>query len=59
MRSEGRDLILAGGRDRGTVYAVYSFLEDVVGCRWWTESASFIPRMPDLSIPALRVRYVP
>ena len=33
VRSVGRDLILAGGGTRGTIYAVYTFLEDVVGCR--------------------------
>ncbi|NSW55168.1 MAG: DUF4838 domain-containing protein [Armatimonadetes bacterium] len=42
-------LVLAGGRPRGTLYAVYSFLEDVVGCRWWTSTASTIPNMPTLT----------
>jgi len=32
--TQGEDLILAGGVPRGTLYAVYDFLEDVVGCRW-------------------------
>ncbi len=32
------NLILTGGkekRDRGIIYAVYHFLEDIVGVRWW------------------------
>lgn len=33
MKTVGRDLILAGGKPRGTVYAVYTFLQDIVGCR--------------------------
>ena len=35
-------LILTGGpgAPRGTLYAVYTFLEDMVGCRWWTPRRS-------------------
>ncbi len=36
IRTIGDDLILAGGRPRGTLYAVYTFLEDRLGCRWWS-----------------------
>jgi len=55
-------LILTGGAgaSRGTLYAVYTFLEDHVGCRWWSRSESSIPGKPTLSIPAgLDIRYVP
>ena len=34
IRTVGDDLILTGGRPRGTMYAVYEFLEDYVGCHW-------------------------
>jgi hypothetical protein len=34
IRTVGDDLVLAGGRPRGTMYAVYEFLEDHVGCHW-------------------------
>ncbi len=59
VRTVGSDLILAGGRPRGTVYAVYSFLEDVVGCRWWSPTVSAIPRKPNLEIAGLDMTYVP
>src|SRR5687768_4332445 len=36
MRSKGNRLLLAGGRPRGTLYAVYRFLETRCGVRWWT-----------------------
>ena len=52
-------LILAGGDPRGTLYAVYTFLEDHVGCRWWTASASFVPSKPQLRSGDLDVQYVP
>ncbi len=59
IKTVGRDLILAGGTPRGTLYAVYSFLEDQLGCRWWTSQVSTIPRHPTLKIGSLDVRYVP
>ena len=59
LRTVGQDLLLAGGRPRGTLYAVYTFLEDVIGCRWWTPTASTIPHHDTLAIGELNVRYVP
>ena len=59
IRTVGRNLLLAGGRPRGTLYAVYTFLEDVVGCRWWTSRESTIPRRPTLTVPPQNIRYVP
>ncbi|HID23645.1 MAG TPA: DUF4838 domain-containing protein, partial [Planctomycetaceae bacterium] len=59
MKTVGRDVILAGRPPRGTLYAVYTFLEDVVGCRWWTSSESFVPRKTTLTIPELDVKYAP
>lgn len=59
IRTVGDALVLAGPRPRGTLYAVYTFLEDQVGCRWWTPTESTIPRKPSLSIPSLAVTYAP
>lgn len=52
-------LILAGGRPRGTLYAVYTFLEDTVGVRWWTSSESTIPKLDTLRVPDLDIAYAP
>ncbi len=59
MKTAGPNLILAGGKPRGTLYAVYTFLEDSVGCRWWTSSESSIPQKRTLTIPPLSTVYVP
>jgi hypothetical protein len=59
IRRVGDTLLLAGRPPRGSLYAVYTFLEDVVGCRWWTSTESFVPRRPTLELPALDVTYVP
>ncbi|NLC57966.1 MAG: DUF4838 domain-containing protein [Armatimonadetes bacterium] len=59
LETRGRHLVLAGDRPRGTLYAVYTFLEDVVGCRWWSSKASTIPRKRTLVVPELHRRYIP
>ncbi len=59
IRTVGDSLILAGGRPRGTLYAVYTFLEDQVGCRWWSSTESTIPRKPTIVIEEMNIRYVP
>lgn len=57
LATKGNDLYLAGGGPRGTLYAVYTFLEDVVGCRWWTRTASSMPHRPTLTVGSLATRY--
>jgi len=59
IRTIGNDLILAGGEPRGTLYAVYTFLEDHLGCRWWSSKVSKIPKKPTIKVGKLNVRYVP
>ncbi len=53
IRTCGPHLVLAGHATRGDLYAVYTFLEDVVGCRWWTSTESYIPKRPTLRIEPL------
>jgi hypothetical protein len=59
LKTCGNALVLAGGRPRGSLYAVYEFLEEHVGCRWWTSTESTIPSKPTLSIGAIDRVYVP
>jgi hypothetical protein len=59
IRTVGNTLILAGGRPRGTLYAVYTFLEDYIGCRWWTKDSSFIPAKKNLMLGNINKVYVP
>ena len=59
VKTVGKDLVLAGQGTRGTLNAVYTFLEDTVGCRWWTSTESFFPKKPTLVIPQLDVVYAP
>lgn len=43
IRSFGRDLVLNGGGSRGALYAVYHFLEDACGVRFWSETEIDVP----------------
>ncbi len=42
--SVGGDIYIYGGKDIGTLYGVYTFLENEMGCRWYTKSFSYVPR---------------
>ncbi len=53
IRTVRNDLILVGGRPRGTLYAAYRFLEDVVGVRWWSPFEEHVPKRPTLEVGAL------
>ncbi len=59
LKTVGQNLILTGHPQRGALYAVYTYLEDTVGVRWWTSAETFIPRTPTLPLPVLDVRYAP
>ncbi|MBI4908091.1 MAG: DUF4838 domain-containing protein [Acidobacteria bacterium] len=44
IRTQGRNLVIAGGAQRGVMYGVYTLLERL-GCRWFSPEVSRIPRM--------------
>ncbi len=52
-------LILAGPTPRGTLYAVYTFLEDQVGVRWWTSIEELVPKRATLAVDKLDTTYTP
>jgi hypothetical protein len=59
VKTVGKNLVLAGDRPRGTLYACYSLLEEVLGCRWWSASEETIPSRRTLTIPRLNTYYTP
>lgn len=59
IRSRGKDLVIAGGELRGTLYGVYTFLEDYCGIRWWSPFDTDIPESPDIRIGEVSRRDVP
>ena len=59
IKSFGRDVVLAGGGTRGTLYAVYHFLEDCCGVRWWMDGDEDVPPAKPLKFDALDRRGKP
>ena len=59
VKSFGRDVVLAGGGTRGTLYAVYHFLEDDCGVRWWMDGDEDVPPPKPLAFAALDQRGKP
>lgn len=47
---EEEKLYIAGGRERGVLYGVFAFLEEQLGCRWWTPTVETVPESPTLKI---------
>ena len=53
MRAGEGYLLLAGATPRGTLYAVYAFLEEELGCRWFASDCSLIPKRNRLTFGEL------
>ena len=56
IKSFGRDVVLVGGGTRGTLFAVYRFLEDICGVRWWMDDETDIPAASQLALGRLDKR---
>ena len=60
IRTVGKDVVIAGGRPRGTLYGVYDFLERFCGCRWYTPTVKKMPFTLKLEVPdEIAIREVP
>ena len=53
LRTEGQRLHIVGSSAGGTAYGVYGFLEDVLGCRWWSYTEEDVPKLPTIVVPDL------
>jgi Domain of unknown function (DUF4838) len=59
METSGSRLLLAGGKPRGTQYAIYRFLQKECGVRWWTPWAATVPSHPNLRVPDTKLTEKP
>lgn len=59
IKTVAGSLILTGGRPRGTLYAVFLFLEEELGCRWYTIWDERVPHRPALVIGRMDRRSQP
>ena len=52
LYSDGSNLLIAGGDSRGTLYGVYTLLEEYLGVRWFTPELEVIPESKNIVIDA-------
>ncbi|HTS60389.1 MAG TPA: DUF4838 domain-containing protein, partial [Candidatus Acidoferrales bacterium] len=52
LKTAGPHLVIAGGKLRGSMYGVYTFLEKL-GCRWFAPGVSRIPHTPTITLPPI------
>ena len=53
IKSEGKKLWLVGGEKRGTMYSVYSFLEEYLGVRYFTDFYEKVPEQTTITLDAI------
>ena len=59
LRTARNQLIIAGGKPRGTLYGVYELLEQHLGARWFTPDVEVVPRTNRISVAALNETRIP
>lgn len=57
--SDNGNVYIYGGKQRGTMYGVFSFLENEFGCRWYTPQVNLIPEKPAFSLPECNYKEKP
>lgn len=53
IKSVDSDLVIGGGRPRGTLYGVYALLERELGCHWLDHNTEVVPSIHDLRLEGL------
>lgn len=60
LKSCGEALVISGGRPRGTVYAVYTYLEDFLSFRFWSMNEfDTPPKGTEVKLSGIDYRYHP
>jgi len=60
FKVQNDDIYIFGGNSKSTLYAVYTFIENILGCRFYSPGVEFIPENNKVSIPgSIDYRYSP
>ncbi len=59
IKTIGETIIIAGSKIRGTVYGVFSFLEDYIGCRFYASEIEIIPEKEKIELPDIDDMQIP
>ncbi len=59
IRSDGEQMLIAGGGTRGTLYGVIGYLSDHLNCRWYTREVVKIPEQATITLTKIEDRQKP
>ncbi len=59
IKTDSMRLIIAGGNERGTLYGVYSFLEEYLGCRMYSPKVKVVPKQKRITLKTINNIQVP
>jgi hypothetical protein len=59
IRSVGGKIVILGGTKKGTLYGVYTLLEEYLGCRMYSATAIDVPKRTTVALPLLNTTQVP
>ncbi|CAL1517261.1 DUF4838 domain-containing protein [Chitinophaga sp. MM2321] len=59
IRSDGDQLLIAGGAPRGTLYGVIGYLSDYLDCRWYTREVIKTPKQTTITLSQIEDRQKP
>ena len=59
VKTVGKDIIIAGGYTRGTLYGVYELLERQFNCRWFAPDTTVVPKMKKCILPDVELQGKP
>jgi len=59
LRARGGDMAIRGGGPRGTLYGVYSLLEDRLGVRWYAPDTTYVPELKNIVFESLDYKQKP
>lgn len=59
VETAGEKLVIIGGPARGSLYGVYTLLEDYLGCRWYSSKVSVVPRRSTVRLPPTHITQKP
>jgi hypothetical protein len=59
LLTKNEKLFITGGSPAGTLNGVYSFLEDYLGCRYYSPEVQYIPKLQRIVLPEIKEKQVP
>ena len=59
IKTVGDNLVIAGGRPRGTLYGVYDFIAKELGVYWLDRYTEVVPKRPTMALAAIDRRAIP